>query len=92
MLLFNQLKAQQVGREGSKFIKENLKMDYIYEYMFQLLNAYAKLQKFNITVPAKAIKISSESMVAKERGLANKFMMDSKVEPFSSTSQCNIIN
>lgn len=84
----HQQEAQQVGREGSEFIKKNLKMDYIYEYMFQLLNAYAKLLRFKVKVPAQAIKISSESMLAKEQGLIKKFMMDSRVEPSSSISHC----
>ncbi|KAK3017594.1 hypothetical protein RJ639_004828, partial [Escallonia herrerae] len=36
-------KAQAIGKAASNFIQEELKMDYVYDYMFHLLNEYAKL-------------------------------------------------
>ncbi|KAF7148521.1 hypothetical protein RHSIM_Rhsim03G0183600 [Rhododendron simsii] len=39
------LHAQEIGKAGSDFTQEDLKMDYVYDYMFHLLNEYAKLMR-----------------------------------------------
>lgn len=78
--------AQIVGKEGSEFIRRDLNMDRVYDYMFHLLNEYSKLIRFKPKLPENPIRVSSKSMSDKETGLVKKFMMDSKVKPFSSSS------
>lgn len=78
--------AQSVGREGSEFIRKNLKMECVYDYMFHLFNEYSKLMRFNPRVPQKAVKVSSPSMADKETGLVKKFMMDSEFKPSASAT------
>ncbi|CAL5364372.1 unnamed protein product [Camellia sinensis] len=84
-------KAQAIGKAASDFIQEDLKMDYVYDYMFHLLNEYAKLMRYKPTVPKKAIELCSEIMACRAEGLQKKFMMESMVKgPATDTSPCTM--
>ncbi|XVE64228.1 hypothetical protein DITRI_Ditri07aG0084300 [Diplodiscus trichospermus] len=82
--------AQAIGKAASKFIKEELKMDYVYDYMFHLLNEYAKLLRFKPTIPGKAVELCSETMACPAEGLTKEFMMESMVKGPSVTSPCTM--
>ncbi|XP_043723089.1 O-glucosyltransferase rumi homolog [Telopea speciosissima] len=82
--------AQGIGRAASNFIEEELKMDYVYDYMFNLLNEYSKLLKYKPTIPKGAIEFCSETMACPANGLVKKFMMDSMVKFPALTSPCTI--
>ncbi|KAG6422575.1 hypothetical protein SASPL_119153 [Salvia splendens] len=81
--------AQAVGKAASSFILDDLKMDYIYDYMFHLLSEYAKLLKYKPTVPEKASELCSELLACRAKGLEKKFMVDSLVGP-ASTQPCTM--
>lgn len=84
-------KAQAIGKAASDFIQEDLKMDYVYDYMFHLLNEYAKLMRYKPTVPRKAIELCSEIMACRAEGLQKKFMMESMVKgPATDTCPCTM--
>ncbi|KAG8663858.1 hypothetical protein MANES_01G259300v8 [Manihot esculenta] len=83
-------KAQAIGKAGSRFIEKNLKVEYVYAYMFHLLREYAKLLKFKPEIPAGGVEICSESMACPEEGLRRKFMVDSMVNFPSDTLPCNM--
>ncbi|XP_031258336.1 O-glucosyltransferase rumi homolog [Pistacia vera] len=87
---FNRQKAQEIGKAASKFIQEELKMDYIYDYMFHLLNEYAKLLKFKPKVPDGAVEVCSETMACRANGLQEKFMMETLVKGPSITNPCTM--
>uniref|UniRef100_A0A7N0US29 Glycosyl transferase CAP10 domain-containing protein n=1 Tax=Kalanchoe fedtschenkoi TaxID=63787 RepID=A0A7N0US29_KALFE len=70
-------KAQEMGQLASNFILEDLKMDNVCDYMFHLLNEYAKLLKFKPTVPEKAVEFCSETMACSAQGVAKDYMMES---------------
>uniref|UniRef100_F6I5Z6 Glycosyl transferase CAP10 domain-containing protein n=1 Tax=Vitis vinifera TaxID=29760 RepID=F6I5Z6_VITVI len=55
-------KAQEIGKAGSNFIHEELKMDFVYDYMFHLLNEYSKLLKFKPAVLPGAVELCLETM------------------------------
>ncbi|XP_052724576.1 uncharacterized protein LOC108346451 isoform X2 [Vigna angularis] len=80
--------AQMIGNGGTDYILENLKMKYVYDYMFHLLNDYAKLLKFKPTIPEGAIEICSESMACPVQGLQKSFMEESMVNSPSDTLPC----
>lgn len=82
--------AQAIGKASSKFIQEELKMDNVYDYMFHLLNEYAKLLKFEPKIPEKAVEICSELMACNANGTAKKFKMESLVKGPSLTSPCTM--
>ncbi|KAF8380267.1 hypothetical protein HHK36_027751 [Tetracentron sinense] len=83
-------KAHAIGKAASNFIQEELKMDYVYDYMFHLLNEYAKLLRFKPTKPRKAVELCSETMACRADGTEKKFMMESMVKGPSYTSPCTM--
>ncbi|XP_047965363.1 protein O-glucosyltransferase 1-like [Salvia hispanica] len=85
----HQEKAQAMGKAASSFILDDLKMDYIYDYMFHLLSEYAKLLQYKPTIPEKASELCSELLACPAKGLEKKFMVDSLVGP-ASTQPCTM--
>ncbi|CAN0902764.1 O-glucosyltransferase rumi homolog [Linum grandiflorum] len=85
-------KAQNIGRAASNFIQNDMKMENVYDYMFHLLNEYAKLLKFEPEVPKNATELCSESMAcnAPGEGFQKQFMMDSLVKHPSETPPCGM--
>ncbi|KAG2725163.1 hypothetical protein I3760_01G053800 [Carya illinoinensis] len=84
------LKAQAIGKAASKFIQEDLKMDNVYDYMFHLLNEYAKLLKFTPTIPPGAVELCSEIMACPANGTWEKFMVESMVKSPSDSIPCTM--
>ncbi|KAL0358957.1 UNVERIFIED_CONTAM: hypothetical protein Sangu_0745100 [Sesamum angustifolium] len=82
--------AQAIGKTGSSFVLNELKMDYVYDYMFHLLSEYSKLLKYKPTVPDKAVELCSEAMACLAQGLEKKFMTDTLVKGPSFSSPCTI--
>ncbi|KAJ7952334.1 O-glucosyltransferase rumi-like [Quillaja saponaria] len=83
-------KAQAIGKAASDFIQQDLKMDYVYDYMFHLLNEYAKLLKFKPRVPEGAVEFCSETMACPRSESEKKFMMESLVKSPSITNPCTL--
>ncbi|KVI07162.1 Lipopolysaccharide-modifying protein [Cynara cardunculus var. scolymus] len=83
-------KAQRIGRAGSRFIQEDLKMDHVYDYMFHLLNGYSKLLKYKPVVPRNAIEICSETMACNSEGIAKRFMKESIVKGPADFRPCTM--
>uniref|UniRef100_A0A5B7B314 Glycosyl transferase CAP10 domain-containing protein n=1 Tax=Davidia involucrata TaxID=16924 RepID=A0A5B7B314_DAVIN len=84
-------KAQAIGKASSNYIQEDLKMDYVYDYMFHLLNEYAKLLKFKPTIPSMAIELCPERLACSADGNWKKFMVESLVEsPPTNTIPCTL--
>ncbi|KAF8412273.1 hypothetical protein HHK36_000234 [Tetracentron sinense] len=84
------LKAQAIGKAASDFIQEELKMDYVYDYMFHLLNEYAKLLRFKPVISPKAVELCSETMACPADGIEKKFMIESMVKSPTDTSPCTM--
>ena len=85
--------AQEIGEAGSKFIQENLKMDFVYDYMFHLLSEYANLLKFEPTIPPGAFEVCSETMACLEGNKFWKlknFMVESMVKCPRDTLPCTM--
>ncbi|KAK7406147.1 hypothetical protein VNO78_07767 [Psophocarpus tetragonolobus] len=82
--------AEKIGKAASKFIQEELKMDYVYDYMFHLLSEYAKLLRFEARVPEGAEELCVESMACRRNGLEKKFMIESMVKEPSTKAPCSL--
>lgn len=80
--------AQNIGKAASDFIQQELKMDFVYDYMFHLLNSYAKLFRYQPSISDKAVELCVESMVCNAQGIEKKFMMESLVKGPSNTDPC----
>ncbi|KAG5007150.1 O-glucosyltransferase rumi [Glycine max] len=83
-------RAHQIGKAASDFIQEEVKMDYVYDYMFHLLNSYAKLFRYKPSLSANATEICAESMVCGAEGPVKKFMMESLVKVPANTDPCSM--
>ncbi|KAK1266112.1 hypothetical protein QJS04_geneDACA000445 [Acorus gramineus] len=82
--------AQAIGKAGSRFIQEELKMDYVYDYMFHFLREYAKLLKYKPTKPPKAKEICVESMACAAKGRERDYMMASMVNASYDLGPCDL--
>ncbi|XP_058205918.1 uncharacterized protein LOC131319590 isoform X1 [Rhododendron vialii] len=83
--------AQDIGKAGSDFIREDLKMDYVYDYMFHVLSEYAKLLRYKPTIPERALEICSETFACpRPVGVHKTFMMESMVKSPTDLSPCNM--
>ena len=65
-------------------------MDNVYDYMFHLLNNYAKLFRYTPNIGAQAVGLCVESMVCSAVGLEKKFMMESLVKYPANTNPCTM--
>lgn len=65
-------------------------MGYIYDYMFHLLNEYAKLLRFKPTIPQGAVEFCPESMACAVNGTHRRFMEESMVKLPSDSNPCTI--
>ncbi|XP_061999335.1 uncharacterized protein LOC133716675 [Rosa rugosa] len=83
-------KAEAIGEAASNFIQEDLKMDYVYDYMFHVLNEYAKLLKFKPTIPPNASELCSETMACPATATWKKFMKESMVMSPSDEIPCSL--
>ena len=79
-----------MGNAASTFIQEDLKMDYVYDYMFHLLSEYAKLLKYKPTKPPEAVELCSESMACPAEGTKRKFMIESMVKAPHGSEPCSM--
>ncbi|KAL3536833.1 hypothetical protein ACH5RR_000199 [Cinchona calisaya] len=70
-------KAEEIGAAGSHFIHEDMKMEYVYDYIFHLLNEYGKLLKFKPTIPPNAIEFCAESVACPAEEIWRKSMEES---------------
>lgn len=83
-------KAQAIGKAASDFIQDEVKMEFVYDYMFHLLNEYAKLLKFNPTAPQGAEELCSETVACDRDGLEKRFMTESLVRTPSLANPCTM--
>ncbi|KAH9603485.1 hypothetical protein KSS87_010001 [Heliosperma pusillum] len=81
-------KAAEIGKAASDFIQEDVKMDYVYDYMLHLLTEYAKLLKFKPTITKNTVELCSETMACKASDHQKKFMMESLIKNPSDTAPC----
>lgn len=65
-------------------------MEYVYDYMFHLLNEYAKLLRFKPSKPKAAVELCSEIMACPANGTWKKFMVESLVKSPSPTKPCTL--
>jgi len=84
----HQAQAQRMGEEGSSFARDELSMDYVYDYMLHLLTRYAGLLRYRPTVPENATELCLESMACPADGRAREFMMESMEKYVADYEPC----
>lgn len=62
----------------------------VYDYMFHLLNEYAKLLKLKPRIPVGAKEVCSETMACAKEGIEKEYMMESMVMSPSDRVPCSL--
>lgn len=82
--------ARRMGEEGSGFAREEMSIDYVYDYMLHVLTQYAALLRYKPTVPDKAVELCPESMACPARGRDRDFMMESRERHVADYDPCTL--
>ncbi|TVU43859.1 hypothetical protein EJB05_10359, partial [Eragrostis curvula] len=85
--------AQRMAHEGSSFAREDLSMDYVYDYMLHLLTQYASLLRYKPTVPENAVELCPETLAcpaAQGREKEFNFMMESRERYVADYEPCTL--
>ncbi|KAK6918399.1 Glycosyl transferase CAP10 domain [Dillenia turbinata] len=78
--------AEEIGKEGRRFIQEELQMKHVYDYMFHLFSQYARLLKYKPSVPPEAM----EACCCTVPGLEQIYKMETMVKSPAITSPCKL--
>ncbi|GAB2271694.1 hypothetical protein Dimus_006523 [Dionaea muscipula] len=81
-------KAQEIGKTGSKFIKEEVTMENVYDYMFHVLDRYGKLLNYKPTVPPGAVELCSETWICSPIGVETANKITTMVKAPSPRNPC----
>jgi hypothetical protein len=87
--------AQRMADEGSGFARDDLGMDYVYDYMLHLLTEYAKLLRYKPTVPENAVELRPETIAcpaahSDRRQREFRFMMESREKYVADYEPCTL--
>ncbi|KNA13885.1 hypothetical protein SOVF_112590 [Spinacia oleracea] len=82
--------AQVIGKAGSEFIFDQVKMENVYDYMFHVLYEYAKLLKYKPTVPEGAVEVCSERFACSPLGLQTSYKIETMVNGPSEQGPCEL--
>lgn len=84
-------KAKAIGDAGSSFMRKELKMSNVYDYMFHLLTEYAKLLRYKPVVPKGAKEVCTQSMLCSRKDrVERRFMRESMVKRPTETGPCDL--
>ncbi|KAL6839588.1 hypothetical protein ACP4OV_030527 [Aristida adscensionis] len=81
---------QLIGEQGSRFMREEMSLDYIYDYMLHLLTEYAKLLRYKPTIPENAVEICTESLACPATGLHRECMTDTMERHVAGFEPCTL--
>ncbi|GMH31302.1 hypothetical protein Nepgr_033145 [Nepenthes gracilis] len=84
------VKAQAIGKAGSDYIHNDVKMGYVYDYMFHLLNEYAKLLRFTPAIPPRAVELCPETIACLAKDAPRRFMVASLVKSPNDLAPCTL--
>ncbi|XP_010672083.2 uncharacterized protein LOC104888729 isoform X2 [Beta vulgaris subsp. vulgaris] len=83
-------KAQEIGQAATRYIHEEMKMEYVYDYMLHLLTEYSKLLRFKPAIPPNAVELCAEAMACETEGSWRKFMEESLEKSPSNGVPCTL--
>ncbi|WOL13321.1 hypothetical protein Cni_G22091 [Canna indica] len=79
-----------MGKASSDFFQEEVKMDFVYDYMLHVLTEYAKLLRYKPTLPEKAKEFCLESMACSAPGDVKKFLLESMEKSTHDQEPCTL--
>lgn len=82
----------EIGNTGSNFIEENVSMEFVYDYMFHLLNEYAKLLKYKPEIPPNAVELCAQNLICPIKEGWRKRIVESFIKTPSKRMPCSLPN
>ncbi|XP_054781795.1 uncharacterized protein LOC129288988 isoform X2 [Prosopis cineraria] len=82
--------AQKIGRDGTKYVEEKVKMKLVYDYMFHVLREYASLMRFKARIPERAVEVCTQVEDCHMEGVWEEFLNESRVESPSVEPACDL--
>ncbi|KAL9252286.1 O-glucosyltransferase rumi-like protein [Drosera capensis] len=86
----HQDKAQEISKAGSTYIKEEITMDNVYDYMFHVLDQYGRLLRYKPTVPPEAVELCSETWGCSPIGLETSNKIQTMVKGRAQGDPCTM--
>ncbi|KAL9254564.1 O-glucosyltransferase rumi-like protein [Drosera capensis] len=86
----HQDKAQEISKAGSMYIKEEITMDNVYDYMFHVLDQYGRLLRYKPTVPPEAVELCSETWGCSPIGLETSNKIQTMVKDREQGDPCTM--
>ena len=80
--------AKEIGKAGQDFMWRTLSMNHVYDYVFHLLNEYAKLQTFNPVVPPEAQIVCQNTILCFADDKKSKNILSKSEEKASILPPC----
>ncbi|EPS69952.1 hypothetical protein M569_04809 [Genlisea aurea] len=82
--------AKAIGERGHAYMYNGVRMEHVYDYMYHLLNEYAKLMTYKPSPPAAGREICAESLACFESGTVRRFMDESLETLPADSSPCEL--
>ncbi|KAF0906830.1 hypothetical protein E2562_013228 [Oryza meyeriana var. granulata] len=82
--------ARRMGLAGSGFARDEMAMEYVYDYMLHVLRRYASLLQYRPTVPERAVELCPESMACPAQGRDRDLMMQSREQYVADYEPCTM--
>ncbi|KAJ7541130.1 hypothetical protein O6H91_10G047700 [Diphasiastrum complanatum] len=83
-------KAEAIGQQGQEFLRDQLGMHNVYDYMFHLLQEYSRLQKFTPAVPPDAHEICRDSILCLAEPSQRIFLKQSDAHNLDIPPPCSM--
>jgi hypothetical protein len=79
----------EVGRAGSEFVKAEVSMERVYDYMLHLLREYAKLQDFEPVPGSDFVELCPDAFLCVSPPQERPFLEASRVHSPSKSPPCS---
>lgn len=86
----NTAKAKEIGKAGTEYVFNQVKIEYVYDYMFHLLYEYGKLLRYRPTVPEGAVELCSERFACSPMGLETAYKVQTMVNGPVDRGPCSL--
>ncbi|KAG6520625.1 O-glucosyltransferase rumi-like [Zingiber officinale] len=80
--------AQAMGKASSDFFQEQVTMDHVYDYMLHSITEYAKLLRYQPSVPEGFTEVCMESLACHASEKTKEYMLESMERWTSDTEPC----
>ncbi|KAG6552537.1 hypothetical protein Mapa_005845 [Marchantia paleacea] len=88
----NPKKAMAIGKAGQEFLRRDLSMNNVYDYMFHLISEYAGLQTYKPLVPETAEEITQNFIMCLAQPQLGSLLQKTREAMIVGTIPCHVSN